>query len=114
MRNPYVVPPFDGKLEKKTEVFFWWSWHPNYPYWSKSCWGGVTEQQARDKLENPMASSMKYYHNKLIRENADGTLTEVANLPCQCLEIWQDIARDPHGWRKPTDATPIDGWHKYD
>jgi len=112
MKNPYIVPPFAVPDHYKPTVrFFWWSWHPNYPYWSKSCWGGNTEDEAWDALAKPMADSMRYYDNRLVREG-DGQFTVVAASPCKELGAWQEIARDANGWRKPTDAKPIKGWDK--
>ena len=111
-RNPYVVPPFQVPERTKPSVrYFWWSWHPNYPYWGKSCWGGETEDEAWESLNKPFADSMRVYHNKLIREG-DGKFTEVYDLPCQELDVWREIARNKNGWRKPTDAQPIIGWEK--
>jgi hypothetical protein len=96
--SPFVVPPFDGKNKQSLERFFWWSWHPLYPYWSKSCWGGVTERQAIEVLNDLGTGGMDVYHNKLIRENEDGSLTEVLDRPCQRLEVWERIKREN---RKP-------------
>ena len=112
-RNPYKVPPFKAEPPSVvTYKFFWWSWHPNYPYWSKSCWGGPTVEEAFAILEQPRAkNTLAVYHNKLIREG-DGQLVEVANLPCERLDVWQEIAHDKRGWRRPTDAKPIKGWNK--
>ena len=33
--SPFVVPPFNANQSKPEVRFFWWSWHPNYPTWSK-------------------------------------------------------------------------------
>jgi len=111
MLNPYVVPPFNGKRYERLKIYFWWSWHPLYPYWSKSCWGGVSEKQAWEVFQYPKTSALKYYHNKLIREDGN-KLVEVADVPCQKLDTWRRIARDRNGWRKPTDAHPVKGWNK--
>ena len=110
-KNPYIVPSFSYGSSEPVKQYFWWSWHPNYPYWSKSCWGGKTVEEAWAALDKPMASSMRLYHNKLICEG-DGKFVEVADFPCQELEVWQEIARNKNGWRKPTDAQPIEGWDK--
>ena len=84
------VPPFDGKTKKTIIRFTWWSWHPLYPYWSKSCWGGTTEQEAIDSRKIKSGGDwLEVYHNKLIRENDDGTLTEVLDSPCQRLDVWE-------------------------
>ena len=111
MKNPYIVPRFDAGQTKTQPQYFWWSWHPCYPYWSKSCWGGHSIDEAWDKISKPIASSMRYYHNKLIKE-MDGKFIEVADLPCQDLKVWQAIARDKNNWRKPSDAKPIKNWDK--
>lgn len=111
--NPYMVPPFETAYKPNpTFKYFWWSWHPNYPYWSKSCWGGDSGQAAWDKLQTVRAKhTLALYHNKLVREG-DGQLVVVADLPCQQLEVWQEIARNKKDWRRPTDAQPIKGWDK--
>lgn len=90
MTSPFEVPPFDPGKHAPAVRFVWWSWHPNYPYWSPSCWGGKTVEEAWAKLACPSACSLIYYHNKLIREG-DGALTEVADQPCQRLDVWQRI-----------------------
>lgn len=78
----FIAPPFDSTREPSPpqHVYYWWSWHPKYPYWSKSCWGGLTERQAWESLKSPLACKMRYYHNKLIREGDLGYV-EVADLP---------------------------------
>jgi len=86
MTPKIIVPPFDPRIKKEIK-FFWWSWHPAYPYWSKSCWGGDTIDEALKKIDTDYCSSMHYYHNKLIREG-DGTHTEVVDLPCKRLDLW--------------------------
>lgn len=92
------APPFDGKVKVPVNRFTWWGWHPNYPQWSKSCWGAPTEQEALALIDKPHASSMNYYHCKLIREDDGGVLVEVADRPCQRLDVWEKIAaqQDPH------------------
>lgn len=94
---PFRIPPFDGAIRPRSSGehrFTWWSWHPNYPRWSQSCWGGDTEAEAWAEMRSPMASSLANYHNKLIREDVTGnvvTLTEVADVPCENLELWWRI-----------------------
>ena len=88
---PFEVPPFNPETIVQVK-YTWWSWHPNYPYWSKSCWGGNTPEEAHESILKPMACSMEYYHNKLIREGPDG-LKEVEDRPCQRLDIWEKIKR---------------------
>lgn len=81
IQEPFVAPPFDpGKYGVKKIVFTWWSWSPDYPTWSKSCWSASSIDEALKILEKPNACELKYYHNKLIREG-DGTFTEVYDLP---------------------------------
>lgn len=99
MKLSLKVPPFKPyKKPAPIERFFWWSWHPLYPYWSKSCWGGTTIKAAVAILRKPIACGMDVYHNKLIRENDDGTLTEVRDKPCQRLDVWERLAKQ---------ATPV-------
>lgn len=112
MNNPYKVPAFAAAPQLRREVYFWWSWHPHYPRWSKSCWGGVSIEDAKAKLELPAAGNMAYYHNKLIRENEDGTLTEVMDVPCKRLDVWQTIARRHRRYGLLTHAKPIVGWQR--
>lgn len=86
---PFEVPPFDPGNQQPEFRFAWWSWHPNYPYWSKSCWGGTSERTAWDAFYDPRAK-LELYHNKLIREG-DGKFTEIADVPCQRLDVWNQI-----------------------
>jgi hypothetical protein len=89
-KPPFIVPPFDGKVKTPIRRFSWWSWHPNYPYWSRSCWGGSTIEEAFSELKSSMACGMDVYHNKLIREDDGGVLVEVADRPAsRCLDVWQ-------------------------
>jgi hypothetical protein len=90
--TPFTVPPFEAPASMTDIKYVWWSWHPNYPHWSKSCWEGKTEEEAWAALAKPFASSMEYYHNKLIREG-DGQFVEVADVPCRRPEAWENIAR---------------------
>jgi hypothetical protein len=91
----FVAPPFNAETRLKitpTSKFYWWSWNPHYPFWSRSCWGGLTEEEAWKDLENPLACKMRLYHNKLIRE---GDLAEMADLPpCENVEQWNDLIRE--------------------
>lgn len=89
------VPPFDPGTKKRKPIprYFWWSWHPLYPYWSKSCWGGPTEKAAFADIKRPEACGMDVYHNKLIKEEEDGSLTEVADMPCKRMDVWERIAK---------------------
>lgn len=103
--HPYDVPAFKPR-EKPEPIdrFFWWSWHPRYPYWSKSCWGAPTEVKAKTLRESDNCGGLNVYHNKLIRENNDGTLTEICDDPVRRPEIWKKIAELP---RMAKDAVPI-------
>ncbi len=88
---PFVVPPFDpGKHSPKIK-YVWWSWHPNYPYWSMSCWDGETEEKAWEVRLSHRAGCLDVYHNKLIREG-DGSFTEVADDPCIRMDVWDRIS----------------------
>lgn len=87
--SPFVAPPFDPGRHTPEIRFYWWSWHPKYPTWSKSCWGGKTEAEAWDAYAKP-GSKLDRYHNKLIREG-DGQFTEVYDLPCQSVRENTDL-----------------------
>lgn len=83
MNKSFKVPRFSPRNidhSSRTTVYYWWSWHPMYPYWSKSCWGGKTKKEAFKALKKPLACKMECYYNKLIREK-NGVFTEVADLP---------------------------------
>lgn len=90
--SPFVVPPFDAQWNKPEVRFFWWSWHPNYPSWSR--YGGkgyATEDEAwEQRAKDINASTLDYYHNKLVREG-DGAFTVVADDPCRKLDVWRAI-----------------------
>lgn len=104
MKNPYAVPPFSYNPPKKPIKYVWWSWHPLYPQWSRSCWERDTIDQAYELIEK---SYLDMYHNKLIKE-CDGQFIEVGDVPCERLDLWQTIAKND--MRRPTDAVPINGW----
>jgi hypothetical protein len=86
--NPFIVPPFDAGENSSPIQYVWWSWHPLYPYWSKSCWTFNTVEEAL--TFHKINGSLDYYHNKLIKEE-DGKLTEVYDAPCERLDIWIKI-----------------------
>lgn len=91
--SPFVVPPFDAKWSKPDVRFFWWSWHPNYPQWSKyGVKGYATEAEGWEHRCKPINSSLDLYHNKLVREG-DGNFTVVADDPCRKLDVWWKIKR---------------------
>jgi len=94
---PFEVPPFQPPTPPAI-TYVWWSWHPLYPYWAKSCWGGATIEGAQEHLNK---GRLKHYHNKLIRH--DGiSLVEVQDEPCREMEVWHKIKRQfDDGSRKP-------------
>lgn len=84
----WKIPAFDpGKHAKSQPRFQWWSWHPLYPRWSRSCFGGDTIEEAFTALAKPFACKLAAYHNKLIRE-ADGHFDEVHDAPCKEMDEW--------------------------
>jgi hypothetical protein len=94
MKSPYKVPPFAAKPPKEPiKTFFWWSWHPLYPYWSKSCWGGATKEEAVKDIECECACGMDVYHNKLIQE-IEGKYIEILDRPCKRLDVWVKIYKN--------------------
>lgn len=89
--SPFVVPPFDAKRSKPVVRYYWWSWHPYYPEWSRYGSNGyATEEEAWEHRCKPINSSLDVYHNKLVREG-DGAFTVVADDPCRKLEVWRRI-----------------------
>lgn len=98
--SAFSVPAFDGRVKEPLRRFAWWSWHPNYPYWSQSCWGGATIEEAMAEIELLIACGMDVYHNKLIREDDGGKLVEVADRPCKRPEVWERIAAAKRGPNK--------------
>jgi hypothetical protein len=90
--SPFIVPPFDTEWNKPKIRFFWWSWHPNYPNWSRyGTKGYETEDEAwEQRCKDINSSTLDYYHNKLVREG-DGAFTVVADDPCRKLEVWHKI-----------------------
>jgi hypothetical protein len=89
--SDFKVPPFKPgypKEIKRPNRYFWWSWHPLYPYWSKSCWGAPTIKEAKAEVKKD-GGRLNVYHNKLIRENMDGSLTEVFDMPCKMIHFWE-------------------------
>jgi hypothetical protein len=85
MKNNIIVPPFDGKIKEPIPRYAWWSWHPLYPKWSRSCWGGSTVEEALEDY----SAGLDVYHNKLIREDLNGVLVEIIDKPCQRLDVWK-------------------------
>jgi hypothetical protein len=89
---PFVVPPFKAPDKAKTKTFFWWGWHPCYPYWSKSCWGGFTEQEAREALDKS-SGALDYYAIKLINE-IGGQFIEIDSRDVARPAIWERIEKN--------------------
>jgi hypothetical protein len=102
--NPYIVPPFEAPKSDSKPTYTWWSWHPCYPRWSKSCWDASNVNEAMQIVHH-----LRDYHNKLILE-LNGQLVELLDVPCKRLELWREHAIDQKGWRRPTDAQPIPNW----
>lgn len=91
---PYDIPEFEYTKDiGQTFSYHWWSWHPCYPYWSKSCWNGRTIKEATESLKKPLACKMKYFHNKLVREG-DGKYTVVLDKPTETPEVWTKLAKE--------------------
>jgi hypothetical protein len=78
----FTAPPFNpGHYTPDPKFrYYWWSWNPQYPWWSKSCWKANSIGEAFDVFESEKACGLRYYHNKLIREG-DGDFLEVADVP---------------------------------
>ena len=105
--SPYKVPEFEASNQMENikmgngehpfvtykHVYTWWSWHPNYAKWSRSCWGGSTVEIAAEKMDSLRASSMSVYHNKLVLDNPDRSLTVVLDIPCERMEVWEKIKK---------------------
>jgi hypothetical protein len=82
--SKYNVPPFTYVPEPTR--YIWWSWHPLYPRWSQSCWGGDTVEEAMRFLDSPV-HGLDIYHNKLISHSESG-LEEVLDVPCKETQKW--------------------------
>ncbi len=91
--SKYNVPEFSVDTIFPTR-YDWWSWHPLYPKWAKSCWGGATVEEAiasiqysADILEEcgspPNTHKLDSYHNKLIKHSISGGYEEVLDMPCK-------------------------------
>lgn len=94
MKNRYNVPPFDPNVYRKPITYTWWSWHPIYPNWSKSCWGSTDKQKALNRLDDPTCG-LSLYHNKLIKDD-NGVLEEIADAPCKLLDMWDLCMKKKH------------------
>lgn len=96
--NGFVVPEFDRqpKQAKAKEEYYWWSWHPCYPYWSKSCWGGGTIEEAKEQYKK-QKSSFDCYANKLVKEH-NGTFEVIETIEPVVTTGW--VERCCHGVQK--------------
>lgn len=74
------TPPFTPGNHHPKSGYYWWGWHPQFPFWSRSCWGGTTENFARLALDNPHATKMRFYEKVLVRE-AVGEFTVIDSQP---------------------------------
>lgn len=95
MKPKFTAPPFAAPKNKPANRFVWWSWHPMYPYWSRSCWGAPTQAEAEKLLAEPNVS-LDVYHNKLIHHKDDGTMVEVKDVPCQRMDLWNRFTQKEH------------------
>lgn len=86
---PFEIPPFTaGKFMPKPR-YDWWAWSPHYPYWSRSCWGGENEDQARQKGYDHMEFDV--YATAFVRQvNCEFTVLELH--PPSNPEAWRRIA----------------------
>lgn len=103
---PYEVPEFDGKVKEPLRPYCWWSWHPLYPYWSKSCWDAETEEEANRLRESPVCGGLDCYHNKLVHENGK-ILTVLQDDPVRSPEAWTRIAANQRVGKYATRTGPI-------
>lgn len=102
---PYAVPPFNWKSQPKPpDRFYWWSWHPLYPYWSKSCWGAPTKEAALLLRETDMCGGLDLYYNKLIDESV---WAEVADDPLRETVAWDRIAENQRAGKYAKRTDPI-------
>jgi len=85
--SKYNVPDFFVEPKHIPIRYVWWCWHPLWSKWKKSCWGGDTIDEALEIIESDYCSSLKLYHNKLIRESIEG-YEEVLDVPCKHTDIW--------------------------
>lgn len=82
---PFTVPPFDYGGKTSYEL---WGWHPNYPYWSKSCWESTTEEGARAMLPH-----LHLYMTALVKcENGCYSVIEMVPPDAEGLKVWQKVA----------------------
>lgn len=91
-RLPFEVPPFTTKFHFYTARYDWWVWHPLYPYWSRSAWGGDTEHGAREAYDES-EGSLGYSAAKLVKEE-DGAFTVLDERDPVRLDVWEKISKD--------------------
>lgn len=67
----------------------WWGWHPNYPYWSKSCWVAKTELEAWELLAKTH-TGLDVYECVLVKEHR-GEFEVIAKRHCKRMDIWNNL-----------------------
>lgn len=96
--SKYNVPDFFVDTTFPTR-YDWWSWHPLWKKWEKSCWGASTIEEALEVIKfdpeiletcnsSPDANKLDLYHNKLIKHSVAGGYEEVYDMPCKRTEVW--------------------------
>lgn len=100
--SPIVVPLFDPGAHVKvvrfdwwgwqlpTARFDWWGWYPLYAGWWRSCWGGKTEQEARESLARGNGD-LDVFAVKLVMEHR-GVFTVIEERESLLPEAWHFIA----------------------
>ena len=77
--NNLIEPPeFPARREPNKTRFDWWGWHPSFPKWSRSCWGGATEAEARENLPSYELTTDAL---KLVREDSEGRFKVIESIP---------------------------------
>lgn len=96
---PFKIPQFSLRKGDEASVYNFWGWHPRYPYWSKSCWGGATAQEARDKLAKIGYNPFATYAVALVAESNNGYTVIEMNEPEQ-KDVWWKFyeSRNEPGW----------------
>lgn len=85
---PFEIPPFNPGKHAPRPRFDWWGWNPNYPYWSRSCWGGDTEEEAR-AFTNRQERSV--YAIALVKQDGD-VFTVLEQFGPDDVSAWERIA----------------------
>lgn len=83
----YNIPAFHA--EEKPPLYYWWRWHPNYPFWYRTSWGGESPEEAKQKQKNISV----FYHMKLIKEQGE-KLEEIEDIPCTRTDVWDKCIAD--------------------